>query len=145
MTSRHTATLSIILTAPTAENATQWAETIHDLIHAEHGDHMRIDISVNPPTLPRNGNWMVTRGGVIVHTATTLAEATAVGTYAIRRELDDPTVQITWMCPACYGDDLACQDCSDGTQWYFAAMGVLTEADYAVERRPAPRPAPASV
>lgn len=131
---QNTATVSIIITAPTQENADQWANTIYDLVHAEHGDHMRLDVSINPPTLPRLGPWKVTRGGVTVHTAATQAEAKAVGTFAIRQEINHPTAQIEWACPACYGDYQECQDCSDGTQWYLAAFGTITGADYAIER-----------
>lgn len=130
---QHTATVAITVTAPTDANADSWAETIADLAQAEYGDTMRLDIRLNPPTLPRHGDWKVTRGGVTVHTAATEAEAKAVGTYAIRQETD-PTARVEWMCPACYGDDQECQDCSDGTQWYWAAHGVWTEADYAVQR-----------
>ncbi|WP_406730870.1 hypothetical protein [Streptomyces sp. NBC_01794] len=133
---RHTATLAITVTAPTAENADAWAETLYDHVHAEYGGTMRLDITVNPPTLPSSGDWKVTRGGVTVHTAATQAEAQAVGTYAIRQETD-PNARVEWICPACYGDDQECQDCSDGTQWYFAASGVWTEADYAIQRAPA--------
>ncbi|MCZ4602957.1 hypothetical protein O3S80_04050 [Streptomyces sp. Lzd4kr] len=135
-TARHTATLAITVTAPTAENAIQWIDTLADLVHAEHGDQMRLDTRINPPTLPRHGDWKVTRGGVTVHTAATEAEAKAVGTYAIRQETD-PTARVEWVCPACYGDYQECQDCSDGTQWYFAASGVWTDVDYAVQRVPA--------
>lgn len=134
MNTQHTAAVSIIISAPTQENADAWADTIHDLVHAEHGDQMRLDISVNPPTLPRLGSWCVTRGGETIHTAATQAEAQAVGAFAIRQELNDPTVQITWACPACYGGYQECQDCSDGTVWYLGAFGVLTDAYYAVER-----------
>lgn len=133
MRQQHTATLSVIITAPTAENAGQWVETIHDLVHAEHGDHMRLDVSVNPPTLPRRGDWRVTRGGETIHTAATLAEAQAVGLYAIRQELNHPTLTVEWACPACYGDYQECQNCSDGTVWYLSAFGVLTDAHYAVQ------------
>jgi hypothetical protein len=131
---RHTATVSIIITAPTQENADAWADTIYDLVHAQHGDHMQLDVSVNPPTLPHGGNWRVTRGGVTVHTAATRAEAEAVGLFAIRQETNDPTVQITWVCPGCYGDYQECRDCSEDTVWHLAAVGILTEADYAVQR-----------
>jgi hypothetical protein len=131
---RFTATVSIIITAPTAENADAWADTIADLVQAEHGDQMRLDISVNPPTLPRDGQWKVTRGGETLYTAATRAEAEAVGTFAIRQETNDPTVQIAWICPACYGDDQYCRDCSEDTQWYLHAAGVITEVPYAVER-----------
>lgn len=130
---QHAATLAITVTAPTIENANQWAETIGDLVQAEHGDTMRLDIRRNPPTLPDGDNWKVTRGGHTVHTAATQAEAWAVGAYAIRQETS-PTASVAWICPACYGDDQECQDCSDGTQWYFAASGVWTEVDYAVQR-----------
>jgi hypothetical protein len=131
----HMATLAVTVTAPTAENASQWIETIADLVHAEHGDHMRLDTRINPRTLPRNGDWRVTRDGVTVHTAATQAEAEAVGTFAIRQEAG-PTANVEWICPACYGDYQECQDCSDGTVWYLSAVGVLTEAHYAVERVP---------
>ena len=133
MTSQSTATLAITITAPTRENANSWAETLLDLIQAEHGDHMRLDTRINPPTLPRDGDWNVTRGGITVHRAATRAEAVAVATFAIRQEVNAPTLQIDWHCPACYGDDLACQDCSDGTVWYLHPFGVITEADYAVQ------------
>lgn len=128
-----TATVAITINAPTQENADTWAETIHDLIHAEHGDHMRLNITINPPTLPHLSPWQVTRGGHTIHTAATEAEARAVATFAIRQETS-PTANIAWICPACYGDDQECQDCSDGTQWYFAASGVCTDADYAIQR-----------
>lgn len=132
-------TLAVTITAPTAENADAWAETLYDHLHAEYGDEMRLDISVNPPTLARSGEcWVVTRGGHIVHTAATRTEAQAVGVYAIRQETD-PNVQIEWICPACYGDDQECQDCSEDRTSYFSASGVLTEAEYAVQRRPAAR------
>lgn len=135
---RHTATLAIAISAPTAENANSWAETLYDHVHAEYGDTMRLNITVNPPTLPDGNNWKVTRGGHTIHTAATQAEAQAVGTYAIRQEAG-PTASVAWICPACYGDDQECQDCSDGTQWYFAASGVWTDADYAIQRvSPAP-------
>lgn len=135
MTSRpqHTETLAITVTAPTAENAHQWAETLADLVQAEHGDHMRLDIRSNPPTLPRHGDWNVTRGGVAIHRAATRAEAQAVATFAIRQETNDPALQPDWACPACYGDDLACQPCSDGDTSYLHPFGVLTELAYAVQ------------
>ncbi|MEV0443499.1 hypothetical protein AB0I84_13165 [Streptomyces spectabilis] len=37
-----TTTLTVTVTAPTSENARAWAQTLADLIHAEHGDHMRL-------------------------------------------------------------------------------------------------------
>lgn len=135
---RHIATVAITLTAPTRENALSWAETIHDLVHAEYGDHMRLDTSVNPPTLPDGDNWKLTRGGLTLHTAATQAEAKAVGTFAIRQETNAPTATIDWACPACYGDDQECQDCSDGTVWYLHPFGILTEGSYAVQRAAAP-------
>lgn len=129
-----TATLAITVTAPTAENANAWADTLADLVQAEHGDHMRLDIRSNPPTLPRDGDWNVTRGGVTIHTAATQAEAQAVGLFAIRQELGDPDIRVDWHCPACYGDDQECRDCSDDTVWYLHPFGVLTDLDYAVQR-----------
>lgn len=130
-------TLAVTVTAPTAENADSWAETLYDHLHAEYGTEMRLNISVNPPTLPRAGEcWVLTRSGHTIHTAATRTEAQAVGLYAIRQETG-PTVRIEWICPACYGDDRHCQDCSEDRTSYFSALGVLTEAEYAVQRRPA--------
>jgi hypothetical protein len=94
---------------------------------------MRLDIRSNPPTLPRHGDWSVTRGGIAVYRAATRAEAQAVATFAIRQEINHPTLQPDWACPACYGDDLACQPCSDGDTWYLHPFDVLTELDYAVQ------------
>jgi hypothetical protein len=131
---KHTATVAITVTAPTAENANSWADTIADLVQAEHGDQMRLDIRTNPITLARGGAWKVTRSGVTIHTTATQAEAQAVGTFAIRQETNDPKAPVQWACPACYGDDQYCQDCSDDTVWYLHPFGVLTEATYAVQR-----------
>lgn len=129
----YTATLAITVHAPTETNANTWADTLYDLVHAEHGDQMRLDVRVNPPTLPRGGDWQLTRGGEVVHTAATRAEAQAVGVYAIRQETGHGTARIDWFCPACDGDYDPCQDCEAGTNSYLEARGVLTEATYAVE------------
>jgi hypothetical protein len=38
----------IVVQAPTDENAAQWAETIRDLVVAEHGQDMRLDVTISP-------------------------------------------------------------------------------------------------
>lgn len=43
-----TAVLTVAVTAPTQENAGQWATTLRDLITAEHGDEMRLDMTISP-------------------------------------------------------------------------------------------------
>jgi hypothetical protein len=43
------ATVTIRIHAPTDENAGQWATTIRDLVTAEHGQDMRLDIRITPP------------------------------------------------------------------------------------------------
>lgn len=43
------ATVTIRIHAPSDENASQWAETIRDLVTAEHGQDMRLDIRITPP------------------------------------------------------------------------------------------------
>lgn len=49
----------IRVSAPTGENAGQWAQTIADLVVAEHGQEMRLDITISTPgpslELPRGG------------------------------------------------------------------------------------------
>lgn len=53
----------IRVTAPTGENAGQWAQTIADLVAAEHGQQMRLDIEIITPVLVagsdtvENGAW----------------------------------------------------------------------------------------
>lgn len=131
--SKYEATLAVTVTGPTRENVNQWIETLADLLEAEHGQHMRINTRLNPPTLPRDGDWNVTHDGHTIHRAATRAEAVAVATYAIRQETNDPTLQLDWACPACYGDDLYCQDCSDNTVSYLHPFGVLTDKTYAVQ------------
>jgi hypothetical protein len=37
----------IVVQAPTDENAVQWAETIRDLVVAEHGQDMRLDVTIS--------------------------------------------------------------------------------------------------
>lgn len=39
----------IRVSAPTEENAEQWAQTIADLVTAEHGQDMRLDITISVP------------------------------------------------------------------------------------------------
>lgn len=39
----------IRVSAPTAENAAQWAQTIADLVVAEYGQEMRLDITISEP------------------------------------------------------------------------------------------------
>jgi hypothetical protein len=43
------ATVTIRIHAPSDENADQWATTIRDLVTAEHGQDMRLDIRITPP------------------------------------------------------------------------------------------------
>jgi hypothetical protein len=43
------ATVTIRIHAPSDDNAGQWAETIRDLVTAEHGQDMRLDIRITPP------------------------------------------------------------------------------------------------
>ncbi|WP_030568544.1 hypothetical protein [Streptomyces aureocirculatus] len=43
-----TTTLTVTVTAPTSENAQAWAQTLADLILAEHGDHMRLKTLIGP-------------------------------------------------------------------------------------------------
>lgn len=38
----------ILVHAPTDENAGQWAQTIRDLVVAEHGQDMHLDVSISP-------------------------------------------------------------------------------------------------
>jgi hypothetical protein len=38
----------ILVQAPTDENAAQWAQTIRDLVVAEHGQDMRLTITITP-------------------------------------------------------------------------------------------------
>lgn len=38
----------IVVQAPTDENAASWAETIRDLVLAEHGQDMRLDVTIYP-------------------------------------------------------------------------------------------------
>lgn len=45
---RGAAVLTVVVTAPTQENANHWAATLRDLITAEHGDDMRLDMTINP-------------------------------------------------------------------------------------------------
>lgn len=45
-----TATLTVTVTAPNQENADQWAGTLRDLITAEHGDAMRLHMTISPRT-----------------------------------------------------------------------------------------------
>jgi hypothetical protein len=46
------AAVHITVHAPTAENASQWAQTIADLVTAEHGQDMRLDIRVDEAASP---------------------------------------------------------------------------------------------
>lgn len=39
----------IRVSAPTEENAGQWAQTIADLVVAEYGQEMRLDITISTP------------------------------------------------------------------------------------------------
>ncbi|MCU1614921.1 MAG: putative phage protein, partial [Frankiales bacterium] len=41
------ATITIAVTAPNQDNANRWAGTIRDLVTAEHGHHMRLDITIS--------------------------------------------------------------------------------------------------
>lgn len=43
-----TAVLTVAVTAPTQENAEQWATTLRDLIAAEHGGEMRLHMAISP-------------------------------------------------------------------------------------------------
>jgi hypothetical protein len=52
VTSQATAHVLIAVTAPTAENATEWATTVSDLVQAEYGGTMRLAVRVNPPAAP---------------------------------------------------------------------------------------------
>lgn len=52
---RGSAVLTVTVTAPTQENAGQWAATIRDLIAAEHGDEMRLDMTISPPPASLGG------------------------------------------------------------------------------------------
>ncbi|MGA5670028.1 hypothetical protein ACPCTG_31675 [Streptomyces pseudogriseolus] len=38
----------IVVEAPTEENADQWAATIRDLVLAEHGEDMRLNVTIHP-------------------------------------------------------------------------------------------------
>jgi hypothetical protein len=38
----------IVVHAPSGENAGQWAETIRDLVVAEYGDSMRLEVTILP-------------------------------------------------------------------------------------------------
>jgi hypothetical protein len=49
VTNQATAHVLIAVTAPTAENATEWATTVSDLVQAEYGDTMRLAVRVSPP------------------------------------------------------------------------------------------------
>lgn len=42
------AVLTVVVTAPNQENADQWAGTLRDLIAAEHGDEMRLHMTIRP-------------------------------------------------------------------------------------------------
>lgn len=45
---RGSATLTVVVTAPTQENADHWAATLRDLIAAEHGEEMRLHMTIGP-------------------------------------------------------------------------------------------------
>lgn len=42
----------IVVEAPSEENADQWATTIRDLVLAEHGEDMRLDVTIHPGGRP---------------------------------------------------------------------------------------------
>jgi hypothetical protein len=44
----NTREVRIMVHAPTGENAGQWAETIRDLVLAEHGQEMRLEVAILP-------------------------------------------------------------------------------------------------